>query len=117
MYRLYREKDAETTPMTPATDALETRSADQREAALMDALRGIVDAARRDTAHYGRTLAKVDVAGLKDRATLAALPVLRKSDLIAQQEAAPPFGGLAADDTAARAGACRAGSRARRHRA
>ena len=89
--------------MTPATDARETRSADQREAALMDALRGIVDAARRDTAHYGRTLAKVDVAGLKDRATLAALPVLRKSDLIAQQEAAPPFGGLAADDTAAMA--------------
>ncbi len=89
--------------MTPATDAREIRSTDERNAALMEALRGVVGAAQAKTAHYGKTLVGVDAAGLRTRADLAALPVLRKSDLIAQQEAAPPFGGLAADDAAAMA--------------
>ncbi len=89
--------------MTPATDSHETRPSDEREAALMEALRGIVSAAHKTTVHYGRTLANVDVADLKSRADLAKLPILRKSDLIAQQEAAPPFGGLAANDAAAMA--------------
>jgi len=82
-------------------DPRETRSPDDREAALMQALRETVSGARGDTSHYGATLAAVDAATLESRADLAALPVLRKSDLIALQEQEPPFGGLAANDAAA----------------
>ena len=39
-------------------------------------------------------LGSIDPAGLVDRAALARLPVLRKSDLPALQKAAPPFGGF-----------------------
>ena len=83
------------------TDPRETRSPDEREAALLQALRDTVGTAKDGTAHYAATLAKVDAAALQTRADLAALPVLRKSDLIALQEQQPPFGGLAVNDAAA----------------
>ncbi|MBR0673457.1 phenylacetate--CoA ligase family protein, partial [Neoroseomonas soli] len=41
-------------------------------------------------------LAGIDPAGVTDRAALARIPVLRKSDLPAAQKAAPPFGGYVA---------------------
>lgn len=85
------------------TDPRETRSPDSREAALMQSLRDIVREARARTVHYGETLAEVDAEALRDRGDLAALPVLRKSALVAMQEARPPFGGLAGDDAAAMA--------------
>ena len=84
-----------------ALDPLETRDPEDREAALMQAVREIVRRAKAGTAHYRATLCDVDPAGLRVRGDLAALPVLRKSDLIALQEEEPPFGGLAADDAAA----------------
>ena len=77
-------------------DDLETRDCAQREAALLGALRAQIAYARENTAFYGDTLAGVDPAAIGDRAALSALPVTRKSDLIARQQDMPPFGGLVA---------------------
>jgi len=55
-------------------DDLETRSADAREAAHLEALQK-----------------QVDIASLAD---LAKFPVMRKSDLVSLQKAEPPFGGI-----------------------
>jgi len=61
-------------------DALETRSQEEREAAQLTLL--------------NRQLAAQGQPPLSALSELAALPVLRKSDLVAQQKAKPPFGGL-----------------------
>ena len=68
-------------------DALETRSADAREAQQTALLRGLLD-----QADMGQ-----DVHSLDD---LPKLPVLRKSDLAAWQKASPPFGGLSVKNAA-----------------
>jgi phenylacetate-CoA ligase len=72
--------------LTDHFDALEIRSADEREAALDAALARQIANARAHASHY---------AALPD-APLTALPVTRKSDLLAQQIADPPFGGVVA---------------------
>jgi len=75
-------------------DAAETRDPAEREAALMASLPRAVAAAL--TAPGWRAhLGDVEAHGIASRAALAALPVLRKSDLPAMQKAAPPFAGLA----------------------
>ncbi|MEM6373618.1 MAG: phenylacetate--CoA ligase family protein [Pseudomonadota bacterium] len=61
-------------------DDLETRSADERAAALLVGVNG--------------QLATHGVAALTDLSDLAALPVLRKSELAARQAEHPPFGGF-----------------------
>ncbi|QBY02433.1 phenylacetate--CoA ligase family protein [Rhodophyticola sp. CCM32] len=81
--------------VTQFFDTLETRSADQRAADHLAALQ----------AQIARVLAAPDtclpgigaVASLDD---LARLPVLRKSQLGAWQQAAPPFGGIPVTNTA-----------------
>lgn len=76
-------------------DALETRSQDEREAALARDLPAVI--ARALTAPgLAAHLGPVDPAAITSRAALARLPVLRKSDLGAAQKAAFPFGGLTA---------------------
>ncbi|WP_298375988.1 AMP-binding protein [Azospirillum sp.] len=82
--------------MTDFYDDLETRSSDQREATLFAALPAHLAHAKAAAPHFTRILAEVDPAAIRDRATLATLPVTRKADLIALQQAALPFGGLAA---------------------
>ena len=92
-------------PMSPPApadahyDALETRSADEREAALRRALPAQVAHAIARAPAFAARLRGVD-AGAGDVARCArALPVLRKSDLLAKQNAADapdPFGGFAA---------------------
>jgi phenylacetate-CoA ligase len=66
--------------MTTFYDTLETRGADERMAAQLEALNAILPRHGHDP--------------LEDLAGLAALPVLRKADLAARQAATPPFGGL-----------------------
>ncbi|WP_281992988.1 phenylacetate--CoA ligase family protein [Sulfitobacter geojensis] len=61
-------------------DDLETRSADAREAAQLEALNA--------------QLARVGHAPVADLAGLAQLPVMRKSDLTKLQKEQPPFGGI-----------------------
>ena len=81
--------------MTDHYDALETRNPDQREADLFARLPGALRAAMQAPA-YAERLRGIDPAAITSRAALAALPVLRKSDLPAMHKAAPPFGGLVA---------------------
>ncbi|NDY92795.1 phenylacetate--CoA ligase family protein [Ideonella livida] len=86
--------------MSDFYDALETRPAAAREAALMAALPGVVAQAQRTTA-YAELLAGVDPAQVSSRTALAALPVVRKHELLERQQAAraaggDPFGGFAA---------------------
>ncbi len=49
---------------------------------------------RKATAHFGRLLEEIDPAAVNTREALAKLPVTRKSELMALQQAKPPFGGL-----------------------
>ena len=76
--------------MSDFFDGLETRSADAREAALATALPAQFAHAKAGAPHYARLFAGTEYT------SLAALPVTRKSALIAQQAADPPFGGLVA---------------------
>jgi len=61
-------------------DALETRSADARAAALAEALPRMVREAA-GIPYYESALAGVDTARITDATALAALPVTRKSGL------------------------------------
>jgi phenylacetate-CoA ligase len=79
--------------MTDHYDALETRDADAREAALFARLPNVLHAAMEAPAHAER-LKGVDPATVTSRAALARLPVLRKSELPALHKAALPFGGF-----------------------
>ncbi|MEM7724185.1 MAG: AMP-binding protein [Pseudomonadota bacterium] len=75
-------------------DALETRSADQRAAAQLEALNALL---KRVSESDGSCLVSGRLADLSD---LATLPVLRKSDLVAWQAEKPPFGGMAVQNVA-----------------
>ena len=88
--------------MSEYLDALETRDPAAREASLMAALPKQVALAQQ-TAAFGELLAGVDAAAISSRAALAALPVLRKHELLERQAASraaaangDPFGGFAA---------------------
>lgn len=80
--------------MSDHYDALETRSADERAAALARQLPGLIDHARAHAPYYADILADVNPQAITRVADLARLPVLRKSALIALQAATPPLGGL-----------------------
>ncbi len=81
---------------SPYYDDLEIRPPEQREAALMQALRSQLAHAKAHAPAFAAILADVDPEEIVDRRTLALLPVTRKSELIERQRAAPPFGGFAA---------------------
>ena len=74
-------------------DALETRAPEVREAEQFAALRDHLRAAVRASA-MARVLDGVDPEAVTNRDTLASLPVIRKSELMALQADSPPFGGL-----------------------
>jgi phenylacetate-CoA ligase len=84
--------------MTDFYDAFETRDPEEREAALMAALPGCVARARALPA-FAESLASVDPLAVDDRVALARLPVVRKHELLARQQAgraADVFGGFSA---------------------
>jgi phenylacetate-CoA ligase len=83
-------------------DADETRTPKVREAALARALPRVLAAALAAPG-WRRHLGDIDPDAFRDRATLAKLPVLRKSELPALQKAAPPFGGFAVAEPASQA--------------
>ncbi len=74
-------------------DDLETRSADERAAALATALPEQIARAQ-PLSGYGDSLKDVDAGAIKSVADLAGLPVVRKSDLVRAQGGDYPFGGL-----------------------
>ena len=87
--------------MSEFFDALETREPAEREAALMAALPRQIAHAQVHSAALGEILAGVDAAAVTSRAALARLPVTRKSELLARQQASraagrDAFGGFAA---------------------
>jgi phenylacetate-CoA ligase len=75
-------------------DTLETRSPEARERTLFASLPELITRALQAPG-WAKQLAGVDPQTVTSRAALAALPVLRKSDLKDRQRADPPFGGLA----------------------
>jgi phenylacetate-CoA ligase len=74
-------------------DALETRGADEREAALMAALPAQIAHAQAHAPAFASLLQGVEAARIASRAALASLPVTRKSELLARQQAARAAGG------------------------
>lgn len=77
-----------------AEDARERRARDDRAADLAARLPAFVARAVATSAHCARTLAGADPAAITGAGALAALPLTRKSDLVAAQAADPPFAGL-----------------------
>ncbi len=74
-------------------DALETRSADEREANHFAMLRAQLRHARENVPAYAEMLKHVEPEKIIDRQTLAMLPVTRKSEMATAQAAHPPLGG------------------------
>ena len=77
-------------------DALETRDPELRERAQLAALRAQISYARAHAPWFVRTLAGIEPEAIDSRASLAALPVVRKSELLEVQKGDRPFGGFAA---------------------
>ncbi len=75
-------------------DRLETRSPRAREAALLAALPRQIAHAKRRAPGFAEILQKVNPARIRSRKALADVPITRKSDLLALQQARPPLGGL-----------------------
>ncbi len=82
--------------MSNYLDNLETRSPPDRERALMARLPTQVAYVRQKCGYFAETLAGIEPDKIDSRAALAALPVIRKHQLLALQKRRPPFGGLAA---------------------
>jgi len=80
--------------MSKYFDTLETRTPDQRAAALAEALPTQIRRAQQETTAFAKMLKEVDPDTITTVADLAKLPVLRKSDLGKAQAHAAPFGGL-----------------------
>ena len=76
-------------------DTLEAQPSASREADLFARLPEFLAQAVSVSKGLAEHLATSDVSAITDRASLATLPVLRKSALMAAQAADPPFGGFA----------------------
>src|SRR5512136_1393650 len=74
-------------------DALETRDSAAREREQFGRLTGIIARAM-NAPGWAKHLQGIDPKSITSRASLAKLPVLRKSEISALQKAHPPFGGL-----------------------
>jgi phenylacetate-CoA ligase len=74
-------------------DALETRSPEVREAALMAALPAQVAHAKAHAPAFAELLQGVDAASIHSRAALTQLPVVRKYELLERQKASRLAGG------------------------
>ena len=79
--------------MTSHFDALEAQDPAAREATLLSALPGVVASAQSASAAFGDILKGVNPAQVTSRAALAQLPVTRKYELLARQQASRSAGG------------------------
>lgn len=75
-------------------DELELRDPLEREHNLFNALRAHVARAKASSSYYKTIFTNLDPAILINRAVLAKLPILYKSQLIELQNETPPFGGV-----------------------
>lgn len=76
-------------------DALETRDPAARERALFRKLPKFLAAAAANCPGWRKRLGGIRAAVISSRAALAAIPVLRKGELMEAQSKFPPFGGFA----------------------
>ena len=74
-------------------DSLETRSAEEREAAQFALLPSQIGYAKKASTAFAQLLGDVDPDHVRDRSALSRLPVTRKSDLQQRQQAARASGG------------------------
>lgn len=85
----------------PYFDELETRDSGLREARQFEELRVQIEHAKAKAPYFAQSLADIEPGQIADRAALAALPLVRKSDLLDIQKktlaANDPFGSLAAE--------------------
>ncbi|MEQ8443545.1 MAG: AMP-binding protein [Alphaproteobacteria bacterium] len=79
--------------MSDFFDELETQSSDQRAARQLDQLKAQVALAQGKAPYFKDSLDGAKVGDLSD---LAALPLVRKADLLDAQKASPPFAGMTA---------------------
>ena len=82
--------------MSEYFDRYETRPSKARETAFFRDLRAVLKISRARAPALRAQLKGIDIDAIKSRADLAAISVVRKSDLKAMQADNPPFGGLAA---------------------
>ena len=82
--------------MSKHLDALETRTPDERKSALATRLPQQIAHAKANTTYFADSLQAIDPAKIDSLVALAALPVVRKHELIELQKKSRPFGGLAA---------------------
>lgn len=75
-------------------DRQEVRRPAEREQAIFHALPGLIHHALDNTPFFARHFAGVEADSIDSREALARLPLLRRSDILALQRQAPPFGGL-----------------------
>ncbi|MCA3563282.1 MAG: AMP-binding protein [Methylocystis sp.] len=78
----------------PFFDKRETADPEKREKSQFRELRALLEYARGKAPALKKQLKGIDIKMLKGREALAGVPVLRKSDLLALQQAAPPFAGF-----------------------
>ncbi len=90
-------------PETEFFDDLETRDPAERDADFFARLPAALKEAMARAPGWAAHLDGVEPEQVTDRAALAALPVLRKSELIRLQQQTPPFGGFATCATGAMA--------------
>ena len=86
--------------MTEYYDSLETRSADERESAQLEALRAQIAHVKQNAPAYAESLAEFGADSITDAAAVSQLPLTRKSELIELQQSARPFGGYTAANVA-----------------
>ena len=76
-------------------DALETRDPAARERSLFRRLPKFLAAASAACPGWRKRLRRLDLKRMNSRGALAAIPVLRKGELMEAQASSPPFGGFA----------------------
>lgn len=77
-------------------DSLETRSADERASNLAQSLPIQISNAKENTSAFSVLLENIDTSNINSIEALSTLPVLRKAELVEQQKADKPLGGLSA---------------------
>ncbi len=80
--------------MSQYYDDKEVRTQEQREGELFNALPKYIAHAQSKSLAWGKMLGGINPQDINSRKALAQLPVLRKPELKAMQEAHPPFGAL-----------------------
>lgn len=80
-------------------DRQEVRDPADREASLFQALPGLLRHAIDNSPYFAARFSDIKASDICSRGALAGLPVLRKSDLVAQQRQTLPFAGMAATPT------------------